>query len=111
MSFLATWFGMNIKDPDAGSLTLNQIAAIIFPISMAIALFALIVAFSERLRSFVVEVVENVLDFVLETTGINRSRSRRRRQKRRRSRRRQQRQEVTELGTLGGSCDCSMRVV
>lgn len=110
MSFLATWFGMNVKDPNAGSLALNQIAAIIFPVSMAIALFALVVAFSERLRSLVVDGVENVLDFVLEALGINRSRSRRRRQKKRR-RRRQQQQQVTELGPVGGSCDCSMRVV
>ena len=101
MSFLATWFGMNVKD-NADSLTLSQIAAIIFPISMAIALFALIVAFSEKLRIFIVDGVGDVLDFVLGALGINRSRSRRRRQKRRMNRR----QQYIEPGPVGDSRDC-----
>lgn len=67
MGFLASWFGMNIKDPNAGNLPLYQIAAIIFPISIAIALFALVFAFSERLRNFVIRGVKSVLDFVLRT--------------------------------------------
>ncbi|KAF7512225.1 hypothetical protein GJ744_002387 [Endocarpon pusillum] len=102
MSFLATWFGMNVKDPDAGNLPLYQIAAIVFPISIAIALFALVVAFSEKLRDFIVAGVRDVLDFVLGTLGINRSRNRRRRQKWRMNRR----QQDIESGTVGDSRDC-----
>lgn len=83
MSFLATWFGMNIKNPTANNLNLHQIAAIIFPISMVIVLSALVFAFSERLRSFVADAMQNVLDFVLRALGINRSiRSRTRRPER-----------------------------
>lgn len=65
-------------------------AAIIFPISMAIALFALVVAFNERLRNLVVDAMKNVLDFILRALGINKSRSQRRRQKKRMRRRQQQ---------------------
>jgi CorA-like Mg2+ transporter protein len=105
MSFLATWFGMNIKDPVANSLNLHQIAAIIFPISIVIVLSALVFAFSERLRSFVVEGMENVLDFVLGALGTNRSiRSRRRRQKRRM---RGQQRDI-ESGIVGESHECSV---
>jgi hypothetical protein len=106
MSFLATWFGMNIKDPNAGSLTLYQIAAIIFPISMAIALFALVFAFSEGLRNFVMDGMENVSDFVLGALGMKRSRSRKRRQKRRMRRQ----QPNVESGTVGESRECSAMV-
>ncbi|KAJ9605393.1 hypothetical protein H2200_010050 [Cladophialophora chaetospira] len=59
LSFLATWFGMNIEDPKAGSLKLYQIAAIIFPISMVLVMVALAFAFNERLRGVVVRVVES----------------------------------------------------
>jgi CorA-like Mg2+ transporter protein len=77
MGFLASWFGMNIKDPDTGNLPLYQIAAIIFPISIAIALFALVFAFSERLRNFVIRGVKSVLDFVLRTLNTLVGRKRR----------------------------------
>jgi len=83
LSFLATWFGMNIRDPDAGNLPLTQIAAIIFPISLVIALSALVFAFSERLRNLIMECLETGLDLVLGGLRVNRPRSRRRRQRRR----------------------------
>jgi membrane protein YqaA with SNARE-associated domain len=84
MSFLATWFGMNAKGINEGSeLGLGFIAAIIFPISIAIALFALMLAFTETLRNFVVGLFENVIDFILGAAGINRSRRRRRLERRR----------------------------
>lgn len=54
LSFLASWFGMNIEDPKAGDLKLYQIAAIIFPISLVIV--ALSLAFNERLRGLVIAV-------------------------------------------------------
>ena len=47
LSFLASWFGMNIDDPKAGSLKLYQIAAI-----------AMAFAISEKLRGLAVRVVE-----------------------------------------------------
>jgi len=56
LSFLASWFGMNIQDPKAGGLKLYQIAAIIFSISLVIAVMALSFAFNERLRGFVIGV-------------------------------------------------------
>ena len=59
LSFLATWFGMNIEDPKAGNLKLYQIAAIIFPISMVLVMVALAFAFNERLRRVVVRMVES----------------------------------------------------
>lgn len=102
MSFLATWFGMNIKDPDAGSLNLRQIAAIIFPISLLIALLALVLAFSERLRNLVLDGMEHMRDLVLEAMGANRAGSRDSRRKRQIRRRRrlleeqQQQQEEEE---------------
>jgi len=56
LSFLASWLGMNIEDPKAGDLKLYQIAAIIFPISLVIAVVALALAFNERLRGLVIAV-------------------------------------------------------
>jgi Mg2+ and Co2+ transporter CorA len=75
MSFMASWFGMNAKGINDGSkLPLGVVAAIIFPISITIALFALVLAFSETLRNLVIEIVERVLDFICEVIGINPSR-------------------------------------
>jgi hypothetical protein len=79
MSFLATWFGMNANSINGGKLGLGVIAAIIFPISIVIALLALAVAFSETFRNFLVGLFESALDIILAATGINRSRKRRRR--------------------------------
>jgi CorA-like Mg2+ transporter protein len=64
LSFLTAWFGMNIKDPNAGSLSLNQIAAIIFPISIGITLLTVILAFNHRLRNAIETVGANLYELV-----------------------------------------------
>jgi membrane protein YqaA with SNARE-associated domain len=79
MSFLTSWFSMNANDLNNGKLDLGFIAAIIFPISIAIAVFALALAFSETWRNFVAGLFENVIDFILGTSsGGTLERSRRR---------------------------------
>jgi Mg2+ and Co2+ transporter CorA len=82
MSFLASWFGMNAKGINSGSnIPVGIIAAIIFPISITIALFALVLAFSERMRNLIVEIAQRIIDFVFGATGVSRSRRRRRRER------------------------------
>ena len=41
---------MNVKDENAGNLSLLQIAAVIFPISIIITLFTIVVAFRDKLQ-------------------------------------------------------------
>jgi membrane protein YqaA with SNARE-associated domain len=65
MSFLTGWFSMNAKDLNNSKLGLGFIAAIIFPISIAITVFALALAFNETWRNFVVGLFEQVIDFIL----------------------------------------------
>lgn len=75
MSFLATWFGMNLKEEDNGQLTLGLIAAVVFPISILIAVGALVFAFSQRLRDWLASCIERIIDGTLGLLGIHGSRS------------------------------------
>lgn len=75
MSFLATWFGMNLKAEDSGQLTLGLIAAVVFPVSILIAVVALIFAFSQRLRDWMAGWIERIIDGTLNLLGIHGSRS------------------------------------
>jgi membrane protein YqaA with SNARE-associated domain len=79
MSFLTGWFSMNANDLNNSKLGLGFIAAIIFPISIAITVFALALAFNETWRNFVVGLFEKVIDFILGTSSsgmLERSRRR-----------------------------------
>ena len=77
MSFLATWFGMNLKGgaDDNGQLSLGIIAAVVFPLSLLIAFIALAFAFSERLRDRAAAVFERIIDSTIGALGIHGSRS------------------------------------
>jgi hypothetical protein len=75
---------MNAKSiNEGGKLELGLIAAIIFPISIIITLFALVLAFNEPWRNSVSGVIESVIDCGVGVCGINRSRRGRRRWRRR----------------------------
>lgn len=79
MSFLTGWFSMNANDLNSSKLGLGFIAAVIFPISIAITVFALALAFNETWRNFVVGLFEKVIDFILGTSSsgtLERSRRR-----------------------------------
>jgi membrane protein YqaA with SNARE-associated domain len=79
MSFLTGWFGMNANDLNNGKLGLGFITAIIFPISIAITVFALALAFNETWRNFVVGLFENLVNFILRrSSGGTLERSQRR---------------------------------
>ena len=72
MSFLATWFGMNIKGTsDNAQLGLGVIAALIFPISIVIAMVALAFAFSQRLRDWFASWIERIMDRTLRVLRIH----------------------------------------
>ena len=73
MSFLATWFGMNIKggEDNSGQLQLSFIALVIFPVSIIIAGVALAFAFSQRLRDWLAGLVERGIDKTLDILGIH----------------------------------------
>lgn len=75
LSFLATWFGMNLEGSDSGQLKLGIIAAVIFPISILIAVVALIFAFSQRSRDLLAIWTEKIIDWSLKILGIHGSRT------------------------------------
>lgn len=81
MSFLATWFGMNLTDKPHGQLSLGLIAVVVFPVSIILAVIALLYAFSERLRDRTAGIIEAVLDGVMSCMHIHGSSSARRRRR------------------------------
>ncbi|KPI35743.1 uncharacterized protein AB675_1243 [Cyphellophora attinorum] len=82
LSFMATWFGMNVKGlEDNSQLNLALIAAIIFPVSVVIAIVALAFAFSERLRDRTAGIIEKILDTLLACLPVHGSESAARRRR------------------------------
>jgi hypothetical protein len=72
LSFMATWFGMNVKGlEDNSQLNLAYIAAIIFPVSVVIAIVALAFAFSERLRDRTAGIIERIIDTLLACLPVH----------------------------------------
>lgn len=71
MSFLASWFGMNIKGSNNAQLGLGVIAALIFPISIIIAIVALAFAFSQRLRDRFALWMEKIIDATMRVLHIH----------------------------------------
>lgn len=71
MSVLATMFGMNVKQLNRDSaLDLGYISAILFPVSFAIAMLALILAFNETLRELLLHALKEVYRVCLRYTGL-----------------------------------------
>ena len=72
MSFLASWFGMNIKGrTNSAQLGLGVIAALIFPISIIIAIVALAFAFSQRLRDQFASWMERIIDGIMRVLPLH----------------------------------------
>lgn len=77
MLFLATWFGINLKGTvtnNSGQLELGVIAAVIFPISIAIAVVAVAVVLAFSQRDWLIGWVERIIDGTLDILGIHGSR-------------------------------------
>jgi CorA-like Mg2+ transporter protein len=71
MSVLATMFGMNVKQLNSDSaLDLGYISATLFPVSFAIAMLALILAFNETLRELLLHALKEVYRVCLRYTGL-----------------------------------------
>ncbi len=87
MSVLATIFSMNVKQFNTGSsLSLGYISAILFPVSIAIAALALVLAFNESLRELLLHALRETYRLSLRFSGLEgRTISMRRRHRRRRS--------------------------
>lgn len=73
MSVLATIFGMNVKQLNTGSnLDIGYISAILFPVSIAIAVLALVLAFNETFREMLLHALNEGYRLFLRCTGLGR---------------------------------------
>lgn len=73
MSVLATIFGINVKQWNSGSdLGLGMVFAILFPVSLIIAVLALVLAFNETLRELLLQTLRGIYRIGLRCTGMER---------------------------------------
>jgi CorA-like Mg2+ transporter protein len=73
MSVMATIFGMNVKQLNSGSsLGLGSVSAILFPVSIVIAVLALVLAFNETLRELLLRTLRGIYSVGLKCTGLER---------------------------------------
>lgn len=72
MSVLATIFGMNVKQLDGDSILDLRYVSILFPVSFAIAILALILASNETQRELLLHALREMCRFGLKCTGLER---------------------------------------